>query len=116
MDLSQESTGTKSFCTECSAWLLVYDPIRCSLSERASVQGEFVWLCSTAFVVCSRFRGLDDANGCCAVSNQPLNAPPLGRIVGKESQMSGVNGIQPADQRWGFWPLLPLSFQLRELF
>ena len=21
-------------------------------------------------------------------------------------------GVNPADQRWGFWPLLPLGFQL----
>ena len=23
-------------------------------------------------------------------------------------------GVNPAYQRWGFWPLLPLSYQLRE--
>ena len=23
-------------------------------------------------------------------------------------------GVNPADQRWGFWPLLPLSYQLRQ--
>ena len=23
-------------------------------------------------------------------------------------------GANPADQRWGFWPLLPLSSQLQE--
>ena len=23
-------------------------------------------------------------------------------------------GVNPADQRWGFWPLLPLSYQLQE--
>jgi len=23
-------------------------------------------------------------------------------------------GVNPADQRWGFWPLLPPSFQLLE--
>jgi len=23
-------------------------------------------------------------------------------------------GVNPADQRWRFWPLLPLSFQLLE--
>ena len=23
-------------------------------------------------------------------------------------------GVNPADQRWGFWPLLPLWFQLQE--
>ena len=23
-------------------------------------------------------------------------------------------GVNPADQRWGFWPLLPLSPQLKE--
>lgn len=23
-------------------------------------------------------------------------------------------GVNPADQRWSFWPLLPPSFQLRE--
>ena len=33
---------------------------------------------------------LFDANGCWAVSNQPLNEPPLGRIVGTEPQLSGV--------------------------
>lgn len=23
-------------------------------------------------------------------------------------------GVNPADQHWGFWPLLPLGFQLLE--
>ena len=23
-------------------------------------------------------------------------------------------GVNPADQHWGFWPLLPLGFQLQE--
>ena len=23
-------------------------------------------------------------------------------------------GVNPADQRWRFWPLLPLGFQLQE--
>jgi hypothetical protein len=25
-------------------------------------------------------------------------------------------GVNPADQRWGFWPLLPLGYQLQEEF
>ena len=25
-------------------------------------------------------------------------------------------GVNPADQRWGFWPLLPLSSLLQERF
>tara|TARA_Y200000002_G_scaffold110426_1_gene90479 strand:- start:2909 stop:3010 length:102 start_codon:yes stop_codon:yes gene_type:complete len=24
------------------------------------------------------------------------------------------SGVNPADQRWGFWPLLPLSYQSQE--
>ena len=29
------------------------------------------------------------------------------------SMVAGA-GVNPADQRWGFWPLLPLSSQLQE--
>jgi len=25
-------------------------------------------------------------------------------------------GVNPADQRWGFWPLLPLGYQLQKEF
>ena len=27
------------------------------------------------------------------------------------SMVAGA-GVNPADQRWGFWPLLPLSYKL----
>ena len=30
-----------------------------------------------------------------------------------ESAVAGA-GVNPAAQRWGFWPLLPLVFQLLE--
>jgi hypothetical protein len=30
-----------------------------------------------------------------------------------ESVVAGA-GVNPADQRWGFWPLLPLTAQLQE--
>ena len=29
------------------------------------------------------------------------------------SEVDGA-GVNPADQRWVFWPLLPLGFQLQE--
>ena len=25
-------------------------------------------------------------------------------------------GVNPADQRWGFWPLLPVAYHLQEEF
>jgi len=29
------------------------------------------------------------------------------------SEVAGA-GVNPSDQRWGFWPLLPMSSQLQE--
>ena len=31
------------------------------------------------------------------------------------SMVAGA-GVNPADQRWGFWPLLPLSYKLWKWF
>ncbi|QNI88672.1 hypothetical protein [Synechococcus sp. ROS8604] len=47
-------------------------------------------------------------------SDYPWPDPFLCRI--NALMGSGVAGacVNPADQRWGFWPLLPLGFQLLE--
>ena len=40
--------------------------------------------------------------------------PFLRRITALMGTTVAGVGVNPADQRWGFWPLLPLSFLLRE--
>ncbi|QNI73205.1 hypothetical protein [Synechococcus sp. NOUM97013] len=40
--------------------------------------------------------------------------PFLCRITALMGSVVAGAGVNPADQRWGFWPLLPLSSQLQE--
>ena len=37
----------------------------------------------------------------------------LGGSVASFFAAAASVGVNPADQRWGFWPLLPLSYQLQ---
>ncbi|QNI67359.1 hypothetical protein SynBMKMC1_01276 [Synechococcus sp. BMK-MC-1] len=41
-------------------------------------------------------------------------APSLCRITALMGSMVAGTGVNPADQYWAFWPLLPLGFQLLE--
>ncbi|QNI67347.1 hypothetical protein SynBMKMC1_01264 [Synechococcus sp. BMK-MC-1] len=45
----------------------------------------------------------------------PWPAPSLCRITALMGSMVAGAGVNPADQRWGFWPLLPLSSQSQEM-
>ena len=38
--------------------------------------------------------------------------PFLCRITALMGSVVAGAGVNPADQRWGFWPLLPLRFKL----
>ena len=40
--------------------------------------------------------------------------PFLCRITALMGSVVAGAGVNPADQRWGFWPLLPISSQLQE--
>ena len=40
--------------------------------------------------------------------------PSLCRITELMGSVVSGAGVNPADQHWGYWPLLPLSFQLQK--
>lgn len=42
-------------------------------------------------------------------SDYPWPDPILYRITALMGSMVARAGVNPADQRWGFWPLLPLK-------
>ena len=44
----------------------------------------------------------------------PWLDPFLCRITASMGSVVAGAGVNPADQRWGFWPLLPLGVQLLE--
>jgi len=44
----------------------------------------------------------------------PWSDPFLCRITALIGSVVAGAGVNPADQRWGFWPLLPLSSLLQE--
>ena len=48
--------------------------------------------------------------------NRPEECPDpfVCRITALMGSVVAGAGVNPADQRWGFWPLLPLSYQLQE--
>ena len=50
---------------------------------------------------------------CLAVAGLPWSEPFLCRITALMGSVVAGAGVNPADQRWGFWPLLPLGSQLQ---
>ena len=51
---------------------------------------------------------------CAGVGNLTWPDPFLSRITALMGSVVAGAGVNPADQRWGFWPLLPLSYQSQE--
>ncbi|QNJ05794.1 hypothetical protein SynMEDNS5_01065 [Synechococcus sp. MEDNS5] len=45
----------------------------------------------------------------------PWSDPFLCRITALMGSVVAGAGVNPADQRWGFWPLLPHSSQSQEV-
>jgi len=65
---------------------------------------------------CSVDDGNWRVNWCCSESGWvdcPWPDPFLCRITALMGSVVAGAGVNPADQRWGFWPLLPRGFQLQ---
>ena len=60
--------------------------------------------------------GSKDPNSERHALSQLHSDPPPCRITALLGCMVAGAVVNPADQRWGFWPLLPLSSQLVQLF